>query len=120
MKKLLVVDDAMFMRMTIKKMLEKSNYEVIGEAANGAMGIELYKKLQPDVVTMDITMPEMSGIDALKEIKAFDPKAIVIMVTALGQESMVKEAIMNGAKNYLVKPFTEENLFKVLNNLFPV
>ena len=119
MKTVMLVDDANFMRMTIKKMLEKSNYEVIGEAENGAMGVELYKELQPDIVTMDITMPEMSGIDALKKIKAFDPKAKVIMVTAMGQEGMVREAIKSGAKNYIVKPFTEEQLFKVLDNLFP-
>jgi len=117
MKTVLIVDDALFMRMTIRKMLEKSNYEVIGEAANGAISVELYKQLLPDIVTMDITMPEMSGIDALKIIKAFDPKANVIMVTALGQEGMVKEAIISGAKNYLVKPFTEEGLLQVLDRL---
>lgn len=117
MKKVLVVDDAIFMRMTIKKMLEKSNYEVIGEAANGAIGVDLYKQLQPDFVTMDITMPEMTGIEALKMIKAFDHNAKVIMVTALGQEGMVREAIISGAKNYLVKPFTEERLLQVLDKL---
>jgi len=117
MKKVLVVDDAIFMRMTIKKMLEKSDYDVVGEAANGVMAVELYTELRPDFVTMDITMPEMTGIEALKKIKAFDPKAKVIMVTALGQEGMVKEAIMSGAKNYLVKPFTEERLLQVLDKL---
>lgn len=117
MKKVLVVDDAIFMRMTIKKMLENSNYEVIGEAANGAIAVELYKQLQPDIVTMDITMPEMTGIEALKVIKVMNPKASVVMLTALGQEGMVKEAIINGAKNYLVKPFTEERLLQVLDKL---
>ncbi|SPF48781.1 Chemotaxis protein CheY [Candidatus Desulfosporosinus infrequens] len=117
MKKVLIVDDAIFMRMTIKKMLENSSYEVSGEAANGAMAVELYSELQPDIVTMDITMPEMTGIEALKKIKAMDPNAKVIMVTALGQEGMVKEAISSGAKNYLVKPFTEERLLQVLDKL---
>lgn len=117
MKKVLIVDDAIFMRLTIKKLLDNSNYEVIGEAANGAIAVELYKELQPDFVTMDITMPEMTGIEALKKIKAFDPNAKVIMVTALGQEGMVREAIMSGAKNYLVKPFTGERLLEVLDKL---
>jgi len=98
-------------------MFEKSNYEVVGEAANGAIAVKLYKEFRPDFVTMDITMPEMTGIEALKKIKAFDPSAKVIMVTALGQEGMVKEAIMSGAKNYLVKPFTEERLLEVLDKL---
>ncbi|SDG69107.1 response regulator [Desulfosporosinus hippei] len=117
MKKILIVDDAIFMRLTIKKMLENSNYEVVGEAANGVIGVELYKQLQPDIVTMDITMPEMTGIEALKAIKAINPKAMVVMLTALGQEGMVKEAIISGAKNYLVKPFTEERLLQVLDKL---
>jgi len=114
MKKLLIVDDAAFMRLTIRTMLQKYEIEVIGEAVNGAIGVEMYKQLHPDVVTMDITMPEMSGIEALKAIKAFDPQAKVIMVSAMGQEGMVKEAIISGAKTFIVKPFKEEFFYQTI------
>jgi two-component system chemotaxis response regulator CheY len=108
MVKVLIVDDAAFMRMSLKNILMRNGYEVIGEAGNGAVGVAQYKALQPDLVTMDVTMPEMSGIEALKEIKAINPKANVIMISAMGQESMVLEAITNGAKTFIVKPFKEE------------
>jgi len=114
MKKLLIVDDAAFMRLTIRNMLLHCDLEIVGEAANGAIGVEMYKELRPDVVTMDITMPEMSGIEALKAIKAFDPQAKVIMVSAMGQEGMVKDAIINGAKTFIVKPFKEEFLYQTI------
>ena len=114
MKKLLIVDDAAFMRFTIRNMLQNYEIEIIGEAANGAIAVEMYKELRPDVVTMDITMPEMSGIEALKAIKAFDPQAKVIMVSAMGQEGMVKETIINGAKTFIVKPFKEEFLYQTI------
>ncbi|KLU66585.1 chemotaxis protein CheY [Desulfosporosinus acididurans] len=115
MKKLLIVDDAAFMRLSIKSMLQKSQIEVVGEAANGAIAVEMYKELRPDIVTMDITMPEMTGIEALKEIRVFDPQALVIMISSMGQESKVKEAIVNGAKTFIVKPFTEEFLLQTLS-----
>lgn len=115
MKKVLIVDDASFMRMTIKMMLEKEGYEIVGEAENGEVAVERYKELSPDIVTMDITMPEMNGIEALKAIKQIDKNACVIMVSAMGQESMVKEAILSGAKNFVVKPFKKETILKVLN-----
>lgn len=114
MKKLLIVDDAAFMRFTIRNMLLNYEIEIIGEAANGAIGFEMYKQLRPDVVTMDITMPEMTGIEALKAIKAFDSQAKVIMVSAMGQESMVKESIISGAKTFIVKPFKEEFLYQTM------
>ncbi|HBV87260.1 MAG TPA: response regulator [Desulfosporosinus sp.] len=114
MKKLLIVDDAAFMRLSIRNMLQKYDVEIIGEAENGAVGLAMYKELRPDVVTMDITMPEMSGIEALKAIKAFDPQAKVIMVSAMGQEGMVKESIINGAKTFIVKPFKEEFLYQTI------
>jgi two-component system chemotaxis response regulator CheY len=114
MKRLLIVDDAAFMRLTIKNMLQRYEIEIVGEAANGAIGVEMYKQLSPDVVTMDITMPEMSGIEALKAIKAFDPQAKVIMVSAMGQEGMVKESIISGAKTFIVKPFKEEYLYQTI------
>ena len=100
MKKVLIVDDAAFMRQSIRLILERNGYEVVGEAANGIEGVRKYKELMPDIVTLDITMPEMSGIDALKVICEFDPNAKVVMVSAMGQEILVKEAILNGAKSF--------------------
>jgi two-component system chemotaxis response regulator CheY len=117
MKRVLVVDDAAFMRMTIRLMLEKNNYEVAGEAENGSMAVKKYLELSPYIVTMDITMPEMDGIEALREIKKVSPNASIIMLTAMGQECLVKEAVMAGAKGFLVKPFKEENIIKILNSL---
>ena len=117
MKKLLIVDDAAFMRLSIRNMMNNHEIEIVGEAANGLIGVEMYKELSPDVVTMDITMPEMSGIEALKAIKAHDPQAKVIMVSAMGQEGMVKEAIINGAKTFVVKPFKEEFLYQTISKV---
>lgn len=117
MKRVLIVDDASFMRMAIKIILQKSGFEVIGEAENGVVGIKKYQELQPDLVTMDITMPEMTGIEALKEITKFDPKAKVVMVSAMGQQAMVREAIVNGAKSFIVKPFKEDHVVETLNKI---
>jgi two-component system chemotaxis response regulator CheY len=117
MKRVLIVDDAAFMRMSIRNMLEKNNYEVVGEAENGAIGVKKFLELSPDIVTMDVTMPEMDGIQALREIKKTHPKAVILMLTAMGQECLVKEAVLAGAKGFLVKPFKEENFIKVLNTL---
>jgi len=117
MAKVLIVDDAAFMRISIKNMLTKNGYEVVGEAENGAIGVEMYKELHPDIVTMDITMPEMSGLDALKEITKADPQAKVVMVSAMGQEAMVREAIVSGAKGFIVKPFKEEGIIAAIKKL---
>lgn len=117
MKRVLIVDDAAFMRLSLKTMLEKNGYEVIGEAENGMIGVSKYKSLQPDLVTMDITMPEMDGIQALKAIRAEDPQAKIIMITAIGQEPMVREAVMSGAKGFIVKPFKEEGVINSINKL---
>lgn len=117
MKRILVVDDAAFMRVSIKNMLTKHGYEVCGEAENGEVAIQKYKDLQPDIVTMDITMPEKDGLTSLKEILAFNPRANVIMVSAMGQESMVREAIISGAKGFIVKPFKEDIIVNALNNI---
>jgi len=103
--KILVADDAAFMRMMIKNIITKNGYELAGEAANGAQAVEKYKTLKPDLVTMDIVMPEKTGIEAVKDIVAFDPEAKVIMCSAMGQQSMVIEAIQAGAKDFIVKPF---------------
>jgi len=117
MAKVLIVDDAAFMRISIKNMLTKNGYEVVGEAENGAIGVEMYKELKPDMVTMDITMPEMSGLDALKEITKYDPQAKIVMVSAMGQEAMVREAIVSGAKGFIVKPFKEEGIIAAMKKL---
>ncbi|HEX3075860.1 MAG TPA: response regulator [Lachnospiraceae bacterium] len=114
MRKVLIVDDAAFMRLAIKQMLEKNGFEQIEEAATGIEAVEKYKSLSPDIVTMDITMPDMDGIEALKKIMEYDPKAKVVMVSAMGQESMVKDAIISGAKNFIVKPIKEDQLIKTL------
>ncbi|WFR59657.1 response regulator [Anaerocolumna sp. AGMB13025] len=117
MIRVLIVDDAAFMRMSIKTILIKAGFEVAGEAGNGLEAVRKYKELKPDVVTMDITMPEMTGIDAVKVIMEFDPKAKILMVSAMGQESLVKESIMSGARSFIVKPFTEEQVIQSINKL---
>lgn len=117
MNRVLIVDDACFMRMTISMMLKRHEFEIVGEAENGAEGFEKYKELRPDIVTMDITMPKMSGLEALKLIREFDPQANVIMVSAMGQELLVKEAVLNGAKSFVVKPFKEEQVVKVIKKV---
>ena len=117
MKSVLIVDDASFMRLTLKTMLERNGYTIVGEAENGAVGVNKYKECKPDVVTMDITMPEMGGIEALKAITQYDAKAKVIMVSAMGQEALIKEAVISGAKYFVVKPFTEEIVVETLNKV---
>lgn len=113
-KKVLIVDDAVFMRMKLKDILESNGYEVVGESQDGMDAVEKYKTERPDLVTMDITMPEMDGVQALKEIKKIDPDAIVIMCSAMGQQSMVMEAIQAGAVDFIVKPFDSDRVLKSL------
>jgi two-component system chemotaxis response regulator CheY len=98
------------MRVTLKNILTQHGFEVVGEAQNGRESVEMYQSLKPDLVTMDITMPEMDGLQALKEIKAIDPNAKVIMCTAMGQKNMVVEAIQAGAKDFIVKPFQPDRV----------
>ncbi len=117
MKTVLVVDDAAFMRVTIKNMLEKNGFSVVGEAENGKVAIHRYHELKPDIVTMDITMPEMDGLAALKTIMQLNPDARIVMMTAMGQQGMVKEAVMAGAKGFIVKPFKEETVVTALSKL---
>ena len=112
--RILVVDDAAFMRMMIKDILTKNGYEVVGEAADGAQAVEKYKEVQPDLVTMDITMPEMDGITALKEIKKINPNAKIIMCSAMGQQAMVIDAIQAGAKDFIVKPFQADRVLEAI------
>jgi two-component system chemotaxis response regulator CheY len=117
MAKVLIVDDAAFMRMMIKDILEKNGFEIIGEANNGIKAVELYKKERPDVVTMDITMPDMDGIEAVKAIKAFDPTAKVIMCSAMGQQTMVMDAIRAGARDFIVKPFQADRVLEAIKKV---
>jgi two-component system chemotaxis response regulator CheY len=117
MIKVLVVDDAIFMRTVLKNMLDKNEYEVVAEASNGIEAIQAFKKHKPDIVTMDITMPEMDGISALKEIMQVDPKAKVCMVSAMGQEKIIFDCVKNGAKDFLVKPFNIEDVAKKMKRL---
>src|SRR4051812_34665142 len=112
--RVLIVDDAAFMRMMIKDILSKNGYEIVGEAENGLKAIEKWKELKPDLTTMDITMPEMDGIAAVKQIKQIDPSAKVIMCSAMGQQSMVIEAIQAGARDFIVKPFQPDRVLEAI------
>ena len=112
--RVLVVDDAAFMRMMVKDILSKNGYEIVGEAENGMKALEKYQELKPDLVTMDITMPEMDGITAVKEIKKVDPAAKVVMCSAMGQQAMVIEAIQAGARDFIVKPFQADRVLEAI------
>ncbi len=116
MAKILVVDDAEFLRVRISKMLSGEGHDIL-EAENGLKAIETYKASKPDLVLMDITMPEMDGLAALKEIKSFDPGARVVMLTALGQESVVLQAIKSGSRDFVVKPFEKERVLSAISKL---
>lgn len=115
--KVLVVDDAAFMRMMIKDILRKGGYEVVGEAEDGSKAVEKYKELRPDLVTMDITMPDMDGITAVKEIRKLDGSAQIIMCSAMGQQAMVIDAIQAGAKDFVVKPFQPERVLEAVRKV---
>lgn len=108
MKRVLVVDDAAFMRMALKSILEKCGFEVVGDADTGIKAVQQYKLLQPDIVTMDLTMPELNGIEAIKLIRAIDKNARIIVISSMGHEIQVREAIAAGAVSFIVKPFKEE------------
>ncbi|MHB9093045.1 MAG: response regulator [Eubacteriales bacterium] len=112
--RILIVDDAAFMRMMIKDILSKNGYQIVGEAENGKVALEKYKELHPDLTTMDITMPEMDGITAVKEIRKADSKANIIMCSAMGQQAMVIDAIQAGAKDFIVKPFQPDRVLEAV------
>lgn len=116
-KTVLVVDDGVFMRSLIRGMLENNHYTVVGEAEDGNAAVALYRELKPDLVTMDITMPNKDGLVALKEIMSIDAHASVVMVSALGQEQYVREAILSGAKSFIVKPFDESSLISIVESM---
>ena len=116
-KNILICDDAAFMRMMIKDILTKNGYNVVGEAENGLKAVEKYSETKPDLVLMDITMPEMDGIQALKNIKEQDPGATVIMCSAMGQQAMVIESIQTGAKDFIVKPFQADRVIEAVKKV---
>ena len=116
-KYILVCDDSAFMRMMIKDILTKNGYNIAGEAENGLKAVEKYNETKPDLVLMDITMPEMDGIQALKKIKEMDPAAKVVMCSAMGQQAMVIEAIQSGAKDFIVKPFQAERVLEAVKKV---
>lgn len=116
MPKVMIVDDAQFMRLRLSKLLTEHGYEIV-EAENGEQAVELYRSARPDAVLMDITMPHKDGLQALAEIRAYDPQANVIMLTALGQQSMVLQAVQSGAKDFVVKPFDPARLMKALEKV---
>lgn len=114
MARVLVVDDAAFMRMMLTNMLTKGGHEVVGQAENGKQAIEMYSSLLPDLVTLDITMPEMDGLEALKLIMAQDPNAKIVMCSAMGQQAMVLDAVKSGAKDFIVKPFEDSKILETV------
>ena len=116
-KRILISDDAAFMRMMLKDILTKNGYEVVGEAENGLRAVDKYKELAPDLVLMDITMPEMNGIEAVRAIKEIDKDAKVIMCSAMGQQAMVVESIQAGAKDFIVKPFQADRIVEALRKV---
>ena len=120
MAKILIVDDSIIMRRNIESILKSVGHEVVGQAVNGIQAVEMYKKLTPDLVTMDISMPLMNGINAVSEIMKMDSNAKIVMISAHNQKQMVFEALKNGAKHYILKPIEVENVIKVLNEVLCV
>ncbi|MDO3677236.1 response regulator [Paenibacillus ehimensis] len=118
MKKILIVDDSLFMRMILKNVIQELGYETVAEASNGLEALTLYSELKPDLVTLDITMPEMDGITALEEIKNMDPDAKVIMVSAMGQQALLIRAVSMGASDFIVKPFSKDRVREALKKAF--
>jgi len=116
-KTVLIVDDALFMRNLLRDIFEAADWEVIAEAENGLKAVEKYRLHKPDLITMDIVMPDMGGIDAMKKILLDHPEARVIMCSALGQDSMVLEAIKSGARDFIIKPFQESQVLEVVNRV---
>ena len=115
--RVLVVDDAIFMRKMISDILEGNGMEIVGEADTGALAVEKYKELKPDLVTMDIIMPEMNGIDAVRQIMSNDSQARIVMCSALGQQALVQDAMAAGAKDFLIKPFNPSRVIEVVSKI---
>jgi two-component system chemotaxis response regulator CheY len=115
--RVMIVDDALFMRNMLKDIFGRAGYDVVAEAENGEMALELYQQTKPDLVTMDIVMPKKSGIEALQDIMAENPEACVVMVSALGQDSLVLDAVESGAKDFIVKPFNEDKVLEIVKRI---
>jgi len=115
--RVLIADDASFMRQMIREIIEPEGYEVVGEATNGIEAVESFEQLHPDIVTMDIVMPKRSGIDAVKGILAKHPDAKIVMCSALGQETLVMEALQAGARDFIVKPFKPDSVISTLSKI---
>ncbi len=115
--KVLIVDDALFMRNMLREIFARAGFDVVGEAGDGVAAIEAYRRLKPDLVTMDIVMPLKSGVEALEEISREDPGACVVMCSALGQESLVIEAVRAGARDFIIKPFKEQRVLEVVRRV---
>lgn len=118
MKKIMVVDDSLMVRLNLKKIFEKQGYEVVAEAANGKDAVEKYIKFRPDLTTMDITMPVLDGITALQKIRTVDCNACVVMISALGQEMKIIDALNKGARHYIIKPFKESDVVNKVESIF--
>lgn len=116
-KKVLIVDDSSFLRNSLKKILEDSGYEVIGMAENGLEAISKYKELKPDLITLDIIMPQMNGMESLKLLRSVDPNVCVIMVSSMSSEQSVLDCVEAGAKNYILKPFEEKRVIEVIQKV---
>jgi two-component system chemotaxis response regulator CheY len=120
MARVMVVDDAAFMRLMLRSMLIQGGHEVVGEAASGLEAVQIYMKVKPELVTMDITMPDMDGVEAVKEIRKLDPEARIVMCSAMGQKALVVEAITSGAKDFIVKPFHKERVLESVNKVLGI
>ena len=116
MKTVLIVDDVRFVRKTLSDILTRAHYQVVGEAENGTKAVELFRKLKPDIVTMDVVMPDQSGIEATRQILKIEKDAVVIMISAIGQEGLVMEAVNAGARDYVLKPFSEPDIIKTIEH----
>jgi two-component system chemotaxis response regulator CheY len=117
---ILIADDLKFIKLVLRELVEKAGFRVVGEASNGEEAVELYQNKRPDVVLMDITMPKMDGLAALKQILKFDPEAKIIMCSALGQQSLIVQALQLGAKDFIVKPFREERVVAAIKNILDI
>ena len=117
-KRILIVDDSFYMRTMLKNMLTDAGYEVVGEAANGAQALEMAATTSPDLITLDVILPDNTGLDVLKSLRQTQPNAKVVMCSAVGQEIIVTEAIENGAMAYIVKPFSEEKVLEIVGSAF--
>jgi two-component system chemotaxis response regulator CheY len=116
-RQVLITDDTAFMRMTLRNILEKNGYQVVGEAEDGLVAVEKYRELRPDLVTMDITMPRMDGITAIKKIMEIDVQAKIVVCSAMGQKALVIEALNAGARDFIVKPFQADRIINALQKV---